>query len=453
MTRTAGKLNEGFAKLKVCEEICLHEQLDASPVFITLGRISACLKKYKQAEHYSSKACHGFVRQWIERLDPSQPGRSEDRDVEEQQISEENISLLRNLAVAFYTNASHKEKLEQYQEALESAQEAKVYQSKLPMNNYRDQSFKQTIDIKIDNLRSKLNGKKTMLDNNSLIKQRADQNMAKLQSSMGRPESGKVYSTYQQNPNRPMTAASKVTNGKNLPSVRSGKISEAKYQRATNTRLKSKKDIIIKKKIGSLSQIVKDPSCKKNFDSVGIRVTPLYLHNEYFHGNYSNGVQMFKATSNNEKFYPYKALNPVPNDKNYEQKTKPTMISAGHVSYKRKAEKPEESEVADLTEDIEREIANSFDSNPAEIINLPSHQEDATFVPTRPKSAIDLKRKSQHSHDYQSESKPKGQNEWVPKKDVEDQPNDAIRKKSRSNTNQSNKPQIKKEGPDDDDEF
>ncbi len=353
-------------------------------------------------------ACEGFIRQFIERFGPegaySHDVTERVINSETRQITLEEQQLFRNLSISFYTNASHREKMDQFQNALESALEAKRYQEKLTLSNFKDKSFMETIELKIELLRSKLNNTKTFKENSKLIKQRALENMSKHKESTSRPGSANLYSTLDKFKSSKLSAT-------NHQSSRAPPISQVSGKRPIS-KSQSRKEVILKNQPVKVKEVVKDPATKKNYDSIGIRVTALYLHNEYFHGNYSNGVQMFKATSNNEKFYPYKTLNPIPNDKAYLKKTREEAMP-GHLHHSRaskgKKSRPTSSvnhQVDTVGQDLnddsetEQQLVQSFDSNPAEVIELysPPTEPVKPGIPDRPKSAAQRQKEYQLEH-------------------------------------------------------
>jgi hypothetical protein len=425
---------------------------------MTMGRVYACLRDYLKAESCSLKACQGFMRQMLERHGP-EGAYSHDvtekhiQDEIEKKPSEEDNQVLRNLAISFYTNSSHREKLDLIQESLESALEARRYQSRLPMSSYKESSFMQTIELKIDKLRTKLNNQQTVKHNRELIKKRAEQNIAKIRESQDKHQNTEIPPVSKTNKIRPSTAKdSAVGKAKLRPSSglsgltadKSNQISTvaASTRRKAQSKAKEKKEVILKKNYGELNNIVKDPETKKNLDSRDFRVTSLYLHNEYFHGNYSNGVQMYKSTSNNEKFYPYKALNPIPNDPNYKQRARPSIISAGHVRYEKKPATRDiacDDEAYDtIDDDIENLIADSFESNPNEVIELHSPKAHAKYMPDRPKSASERLKEFRLEHGHQPVGVGGFHGEKDEKESVEkyntDKAKKQLRPKSRGNT-------------------
>lgn len=422
-----------------------------------MGRVLACLKQFQKAERYSTMACEGFLRQFIQKYGPE---GAYSHDVTENRVSSdtrgmtpEAEALFRNLSISFYTNASHKEKIGQFQNALEAALEAKRYQQKLiDISTSRDKSLMTTIDLKIDILRGKLNSKKTFKENNRLIEQRAIENASKMRGSLSRPGSANIYST------QPLE---KQTGPKIKKQNTTARIPPLSQTKTTNNQfnpkiIKTKKEKIVGSQPGKLKEIVKDPATKKNFDSIGMRVTSLYLHNEYFHGNYSNGVQMYMSTCNNEKFYPYKALNPIPNDPSYRKSAKYHRIQSGHgVTRESKQKKSgttnfrvEEKEL-EYSSDRERELVDSFDSNPEEIIDLysPPNEEVSPQIPQRPKSAAERQKEYQMENgkkpgtvNLQEENDPSA-DKVKPNPDNSDTIKRPPRNKSKSNTNVSQKAQ------------
>lgn len=422
---------------------------------MTTGRVLACLKNYQKAERYSSMACEGFIRQFIEKHGPEGAYSHDvsDRVVESEtrRFTAEDEQLLRHLSISFYTNASHREKLGQFQNGLESALEAKRYQEKLAEGSQKDRSFMKTIQLKIDSLRSKLNNERTFAANQNLIKHRAEENMSKLRESHSRPGSANVYSTLPVNQSKASHIPSKRATAKNLAQIPQNPNSKLHKPKA-----QTKKHRIIKRQPGSYKEIVKEPTTKKNFDSVRFRVTSLYLHNEYFHGNYSNGIQMYQSTCNNEKFFPYKTLNPIPNDANYVKKVRPDSVSAGNPYNKninRLATGSKNYNVDNMDDDLasenEKVLVESFDSNPGEVIELysPANESSAPIIPDRPKSAAARQKEYQLEHGkhpgtiaLQDDNTSRDlAGEKLPNNDQEDRLKKHPRSKSRSGTHHSHK--------------
>lgn len=326
----------------------------------------------------------------------------------------------------------------------------------------------ETIELKIDLLRSKLNSQKTYKQNNKLIEQRANENISKLRESQSRPGSANIYSSLPLEKHSGLMNSSK--NQVSTKSKRMPQVSQTSRVKIQTSKSKSKKAKILKAQPGKLKEVVKDPETKKNYDSMGFRVTSLYLHNEYFHGNYSNGVQMYMSTCNNEKYFPYKTLNPIPNDPMYQKSGVSGKITSGQVLNRpsklhklpSKNLKVEEIVEDDLS-DPERELVNSFDSNPAEVIELysPVTEEVTPSIPQRPKSAAERQReyqleRGQRPGTVQLQEKPEDEvGQIQPTIDHEDHIKKPPRSKSRSNTFKSQKAEpMAKEDPNFfDDEF
>lgn len=420
-----------------------------------MGRVLACLQQYQKAERYSSLACEGFIRLFIQKHGAEgaySHDVTENIAGSETRVTSEDEQLFRNLSISFYTNASHKEKLCQFQNALEAALEAKRYHQKLSDSNEKDKSFMNTIELKVDILRGKLNSTNTFKQNNKLIQQRANENVSKLRESVSRPGSANMYSTLPIEKYSGTLGTSKTS--KNLQKSEMPQIAKSSKKQRPNSKSQSKRYKILKSQPGKLKDVVKDPATKKNYDSIGIRVTSLYLHNEYFHGNYSNGVQMYMSTSNNEKFFPYKTLNPIPNDQMYRKTERVARVTAGQVLNRPpRAEKPFAKdvkivEVQEFDSDQEKELVDSFDSNPAEVIELysPENEEATPAIPQRPKSAAERQREYQLEHGrhpgtvHLQENEQEDDNSQLrPTIDQEDQIKRPPRSKSRSNTHKSQK--------------
>lgn len=262
--------------------------------------------------------------------------------------------------------------------------------SKVPKKP-KDDTFRNTIEKKIDKLRSLVNNDKVFEENDMLLKSHAEINHSKLRSS----NSNDLVKSNLEDPSQKQA---------NLQQSRLNQREKAKFDSKSNFVVKnisssdskqtSKFDRGLKQKdamppvISSnikptgYNKITKDPTAKVNYDSLKFRVTPLYLHNEFFYGNYSNGVEMYRSTCNNRKYFPYEQLNPIPNDPNFVQKEKPAQLKQSRAVYKNvdlqhrtAAEKQvveADLENAGLNEELNEVMEDSFNSNPPEVIELNS---------------------------------------------------------------------------------
>src|SRR3990167_6577117 len=310
--------------------------MDPSLLYTAMGRIYACLHKYKRAADYSEKARQGFLKLWSQKFALKQNSlnqKSHSQSKTESVVEyDEESELYRQLSVACYTHGSHLDKLGNHADGVKYMVEARDYHEKILNVLPRDYEFYHRIETKIEAMRERLNNLTTYAENESLIKSRADQNLSKLNMAShtnielqtlpmvyskvdlrGNVSGGETVTTQTQKV-RPLTAISS-----------SSKFTAKSKNSRSGGEVNMKYPILKKAEVQTRYGVVtKDPSARKNVDSMGFRVSPLYLHNEYFHGNYDKGIEMFKSTSNNEKFHPYKALNPIPNDKAFMFRTRPT---------------------------------------------------------------------------------------------------------------------------------
>lgn len=348
------------------------------------------MQKYKKAAEYSGKARIGFLKVWSQKFSLRQKSinqRSHSQSKTESVVEyDEESEIYRQLSIACYTHGSHLDKLGNHADGVKYVVEARDYHEKILTLIPKDYEFYHIIVAKIIELRQKINNVTTFAENESLIKSRADQNLSKfnihsqttpdlrnlplVHSKVDlRGESAAVDPTLSKLPpkSRPLTAISSS-------SKFTAKTSSTKYadEQARVYR------IIKRAAVPKYNKVAKDPAAKKNVDSSSFRVAPLYLHNEYFHGNYDKGVEMFKSTSNNEKFFPYKAFNPIPNDPAYIYKTRPTAKPPGHRHMA--GVKPQKHQHYSRPQSPNGppadNLSESFDEAPAEVVDITPHRAD-----------------------------------------------------------------------------
>jgi len=440
--KNAGRLKESLSELQNVETICHRQGLDPSLIYMTMGRVYACLQNYKKAAHCSRKACDGFLKILL----VAQPSEKELHAAQRESMGQESKppltkeqeELYGNLSISFYTNASHLEKIGEVKSGLESALEARQWNEKLTANP-KTSEFQKTIEARISSLRQKLNNQKTLKDNNSLIQSIAEENLSKLRQCQI-PETDHGYS--------PVDLTEEKT-GKLIGST--AKEQQLKRSQSANLKKRNRANPLIdskwaiqKKVQGKHNMVIKDPVAKKNYDPVKFRVTTLHLHNEYFHGPYSNGIKMYKSTCNNEKFYPYKALNPLPNFKEFEMKKRPESLNANkpikrhNVKEQLKKEREElermhQQEVNDWAEANEL-VGDSFDSQPGEVIDIYSPPQDNASVDNQKLSNLERQQEYIREHGQ----KP-GTNKLQPENEVAVKSNPNLHKKENNSGNGTHK--------------
>ena len=319
---------------------------------------------------------------------------------------EKEVELNRNLALSYYAHASHLDRLRSFEQALTDALSSRQYMSKVPKKP-KDDTFRNTIEKKIDKLRSLVNNDKVFEENDMLLKSQAEINHSKLRSS----NSNDLVKSHMEDPSQKQA---------NLQQSRLNQREKAKFDSKSNFLVKNisssdskhtskfyqglkQKDamppvINSNPKPTGYNKITKDPTAKVNYDSLKFRVTPLYLHNEFFYGNYSNGVEMYRSTCNNRKYFPYEQLNPIPNDPNFVQKEKPAQLKQSRAVYKNDdlqnrvavEKQPVEADLedADLDEGLNEVMDDSFNSNPPEVIELNSPIWEMKHNPVSQKSKV-----------------------------------------------------------------
>jgi hypothetical protein len=334
--RAAGRLKEALEALEKAEVLAERQALDPSLLFIAMGRIYACLHKYKKAAEFSGKARLGFLKLWSQKFSMRQKSvihNSHSQSKSESAVEyDEESEIYRQLSIACYTHGSHLDKLGNHADGVKYLVEARDYHEKILTLLPKDYEFYHTIETKIEHLREKLNNFTTFAENESLIKSRADQNLSKLNFNSPADKDLKtlplVYSKLDLRENKQIEEALHTNSQKLRPVTASSSSSKFTSKTGVNKSTAEQDRVyrILKKTElpAKYGEVAKDPDARKNVDSMSFRVSPLYMHDEYFHGNYDKGIEMFKSTSNNEKFYPYKALNPIPNDKAYTYNTRPT---------------------------------------------------------------------------------------------------------------------------------
>ena len=334
------------------------------------------------------------------------PNQKQRAETQESEFTNEKETLLnKNLALSYYAHASHLEKLGHHDQALTDALKSRSYMSKVP-NVSKDETFTNIIEKKIEKLRTLVNNEKVYQENDMLLKTRAEINHSKLRSS----NSVDVANSLKENP---------AYYHANIKPARQNQREKAKFDSKSNMVIKnastveskqaSRHDRSVKQKDAMPSvingntkqtgynKITKDPFAKINYDSLRFRVTPLYLHNEFFYGNYSNGVEMYRSTCNNRKYFPYEQLNPVPNDPNFTQKQKPAQLKQSRDVYKHEEDRLRGSAVekrvqdtnledADMNQALNQVLDDSFNSNPPEVIELNSPPAELKTKPPTMKS-------------------------------------------------------------------
>ena len=311
--------------------------------------------------------------------------------LESEFTNERENSLNRNLAMSYYAHASHLDKLGQHQPALTEALTSRSYISKVPSES-KDNTLRNIIEKKIEKLRNLVNNEKVFRENDMLLKSRAEINSSKLRSSNSVDGTkGPLENTphYQANtkPAQLDNREKAKFDSKSNVGIKNASLAESKQlsklDQAAKTKDAMPSVINGNSKLTGYNKITKDPYAKVNYDSLRFRVTPLYLHNEFFYGNYSNGVEMYRSTCNNRKFFPYEQLNPIPNDPNFIQKQKPLNLKQSRSVYKNEEDRLRSSaaekqaaatdaEDADVNEGLNEVLDDSFNSNPPEVIELNS---------------------------------------------------------------------------------
>lgn len=360
---------------------------------------------------------------------------SEEANGHENSISrdkENEMSL--NLALSHYAHASHLEKLGRFHEGLNSALQSRKFIRKVKLKRTNEHMV-DTIENKIDKLRLEVNNKKVYQTNDNLIKRRADFNKSNLRNNQSNNltlsntylvESYAVVQpeTYQ-NP-RPRSSNQGEVRGEQSSAKGKSRLPESRVDIGGDKRKSKMKESVLTKKIAGYGKIVKDPYAKINYDPVKFRVTPLYFHDEYFHGNYSNGVEMYRSTCNNQKFHPYHQLNPIPNDKRFLQKSKPTQykptkeefkrLKSGNPSRREMESQNKNEEEDELYQEANELVGDSFEKEPVEVIELDnnpaktykitSRRKQPADLRMRPKSAIEMKNKMRNQGKHNTDIVP-----------------------------------------------
>lgn len=372
------------------EGLARSQGLDPSLLYTAMGRIYACMQKYKKAAELSGKARMGFLKIWSQKFSLRQKSinqRSHSQSKTESVVEyDEESEIYRQLSIACYTHGSHLDKLGNHADGVKYVLEARDYHEKITTLIQKDYEFYHTIEAKIIELRQKINNLTTFAENESLIKSRADQNLSRLNlHSQTTPDLKSLPLVHSKVDLRAEGAAVGATSSKLPPrsrpltAISSSSKFTTNHSSSKQTEEQARVYRIIKQAaVPKYNKVAKDPAARKNVDSSAFRVAPLYLHNEYFHGNYDKGVEMFKSTSNNEKFFPYKALNPIPNDPAYVYKTRPTAkIRTAHTNHQglkssrqQAAVRPQSPPTA-MGDGLEL----SFDEAPAEVVDLTPHAE------------------------------------------------------------------------------
>lgn len=327
-------------------------------------------------------------------------------ETQESEFTNDRETLLnRNLALSYYAHASHLDKLGHPDQALTDALNSRSYMSKVP-NESKDETLRNIIEKKIDKLRTLVNNEKVFQENDMLLKSRAEMNFSKIRSA----NSVDIAKELNENPSyyHPKVKPSQQNkkekakfDSKSNMAIKNTSVVESKQASQHDRSIKQRDAMpsVINKntKLTGYNKITKDPYAKINYDSLRFRVTPLYLHNEFFYGNYSNGVEMYRSTCNNRKYFPYEQLNPVPNDPNFTQKQKPAQLKQSRSVYRHEEDRLRGSatekkaartndEDADLNEGLNEVLDDSFNSNPPEVIELNSPPAELKTKPLSIKS-------------------------------------------------------------------
>lgn len=354
-----------------------------------MGRIYACLQKYKKAAEYSGKARIGFLKVWSQKFSLRQKSvnqRSHSQSKTESVVEyDEESEIYRQLSIACYTHGSHLDKLGNHADGVKYVVEARDYHEKILTLIPKDYEFYHIVEAKIIELRQKINNVTTFAENESLIKSRADQNLSKLNiHSQTSPDLRNLPLVHSKVDLKGESATVDPTMSKLPPKSRplTAMSSSSKFTAKTSSTKQAEEPsrvyrIIKQAAVPKYNKVAKDPAAKKNVDSSTFRVAPLYLHNEYFHGNYDKGVEMFKSTSNNEKFFPYKAFNPIPNDPAYIYKTRPTAKNQGsrHAIGLKSSRHPLQPRPQSPNPPLPDNLDESFDEAPAEVVDITPHRE------------------------------------------------------------------------------
>lgn len=360
-----------------------------------MGRIYACMQKYKKAAEYSGKARIGFLKVWSQKFSLRQKSinqRSHSQSKTESVVEyDEESEIYRQLSIACYTHGSHLDRLGNHADGVKYVVEARDYHEKILTLIPKDYEFYHIIEAKIIELRQKINNITTFAENESLIKSRADQNLSKLNiHSQTTPDLRNLPLVHSKVDLKGESAAVDPTLSRLLPKSRplTAISSSSKFTAKTSSTKYADEQarvyrIIKKAAVPKYNKVAKDPAAKKNVDSSTFRAAPLYLHNEYFHGNYDSGVEMFKSTSNNEKFFPYKAFNPIPNDPAYIYKTRPTAKPPGHrpTSGLKQPKHQHFSRPQSPNSPPADTLSESFDEAPAEVLDITPHRAEADEHP------------------------------------------------------------------------
>lgn len=354
--KQAGRLNDALETLLNAEKVCKERNLHCGKVLINISRVYALLKKLKQAEQYSRMAVIQFTSDnfELERL----KGESAEQ-VDELQAQRQEV--YRNLAVAFYLNASHHCKLEDQLQALESIKSAEKYQGMVPGG--KESPFNGVIEKKTEEVRSKLNTEQDVRDNKRLIQARAQE-----ARGQERGQDSKLVSIHKERLNS-RHGESTVTKSRPSTAFTANSNLDSAKMISSETSSKVKKDLLSKihrKPIGRLHKVVKNPKEQQMLDSLQFRTSTWYLHNEYYFKELDKGgVNMYKSDSNNSRFYPYADMNPIPNDKEYRlTRTKANRVKGHSAQLNFKQNQYHEV------------LGDSFDSNPSQIEDIVSSDEE-----------------------------------------------------------------------------